>query len=426
MRLPRRHLRLFAPAGSLVLALGLVPVAATGSTATPPTWPVPSGAGVASGEEFQTSDREPGPVVAPRPASGAESRTGATARREPVDTGHASWPLAKGVGYRRWLRTDERGPQQVHVVTLDTDRARLRLDQVHAPTVQGRDTVGRMAKRQGAVVAVNGDFFDIADTGAALGVGATRRDPTRQARATGWNSAFHLSKGRYRVGTLGMKARIVNRPNFVFSGVNMAEIEKNGLALYTPEWGTTSGRRVLPAGARKKREVLVRRGRVVANRRRLSHGTPVRGQLLVGTGTSADLLKKLRVGKRVKVRAHLSGRPRVAIGGDRPLLTAGTRVVVDDRVLHPRTAVGVDATNRYVYLVVVDGRSTASRGATMVELADLMTELGATDALNLDGGGSSTMVTPNRKGRLSVRNTPSDGVQRPVPNGLGLFRPKRR
>ena len=69
-------------------------------------------------------------------------------------------------------------------------------------------------------------------------------------------------------------------------------------------------------------------------------------------------------------------------------------------------------------LLVIDGRQSFSRGYTMVELANLMLELGAEDALNLDGGGSSTMVGLRPDGLLSVLNSPSDGQQRLVPDGL--------
>ena len=54
----------------------------------------------------------------------------------------------------------------------------------------------------------------------------------------------------------------------------------------------------------------------------------------------------------------------------------------------------------------------------MVELANLMTSLGAEDALNLDGGGSSTLIAPDPTGVIGVRNSPSDGFERHVANGL--------
>ena len=64
------------------------------------------------------------------------------------------------------------------------------------------------------------------------------------------------------------------------------------------------------------------------------------------------------------------------------------------------------------------GHQDFSRGMTMVELANLMTSLGAEDALNLDGGGSSTMLAPDLNGYVGVRNSPSDGFERHVANGL--------
>ncbi len=92
--------------------------------------------------------------------------------------------------------------------------------------------------------------------------------------------------------------------------------------------------------------------------------------------------------------------------------------VVDDREMHPRTAIGIDRETRQLLFLVVDGRQSFSRGYTMVELANRMIDLGADEALNLDGGGSSTMVAKKESGRVSVVNYPSDGQQRYVPNGL--------
>jgi len=85
---------------------------------------------------------------------------------------------------------------------------------------------------------------------------------------------------------------------------------------------------------------------------------------------------------------------------------------------HPRTAVGFDATGRTAILVVVDGRwSGVSRGMTRLELAALMVDLGAVRALNLDGGGSSTLYVAGLGG---VVNHPSDGSERVVSNHLGF------
>lgn len=85
---------------------------------------------------------------------------------------------------------------------------------------------------------------------------------------------------------------------------------------------------------------------------------------------------------------------------------------------HPRTAIGVNAEATRLWLVVVDGRQAYSAGMTLPELREFLDLLGAEQALNLDGGGSSTMAVGDR-----VVNHPSDAAgERAVVNGLGVVR----
>ena len=138
-------------------------------------------------------------------------------------------------------------------------------------------------------------------------------------------------------------------------------------------------------------------------------------------GPAASKLKQLKPGKKITLSTRIEGgQPTVAISGDRPLLVNGVRTVVNNSIAHPRTAVGIDADGRRLLILVVDGRSASSRGYTMVELADMMTALGAENALNLDGGGSSAMYTRAGTGAMAVVNEPSDGGERTVPNGFGV------
>ncbi len=96
------------------------------------------------------------------------------------------------------------------------------------------------------------------------------------------------------------------------------------------------------------------------------------------------------------------------------------RTVINNSIAHPRTAVGIDADGRKLLILVVDGRSSVSRGYTMVELADMMVALGAENAINLDGGGSSAMYTRAGTGAMGIVNEPSDGGERLVANGFGV------
>ncbi len=90
---------------------------------------------------------------------------------------------------------------------------------------------------------------------------------------------------------------------------------------------------------------------------------------------------------------------------------------------HPRTAVGIKADGSVV-LLVVDGRqSSISNGAALADLADILGSLGCIEALNLDGGGSSTFVLADGEGKFKVTNSPSDGSLRDVADGLMVILP---
>ena len=109
------------------------------------------------------------------------------------------------------------------------------------------------------------------------------------------------------------------------------------------------------------------------------------------------------------------------VSGRRRLVDEGVPMESDGSELcdarHPRTSAGMSQDGRTLYLAVVDGRTTVSVGMTCPELGTLMAGLGAWSAINLDGGGSTTMWV----GGEGVVNSPSDGAQRVVGNHLGIF-----
>jgi uncharacterized protein (TIGR03382 family) len=111
---------------------------------------------------------------------------------------------------------------------------------------------------------------------------------------------------------------------------------------------------------------------------------------------------------------------RQVVSGHPTLLRDGTPVGNDGDSLctarHPRTALGFSANQEKLFLVVIDGRATNRIGMTCNEMIGLFQELGATDAVNLDGGGSSTMWVAGP----GVVNHPSDGNQRVVANHLAI------
>lgn len=132
-----------------------------------------------------------------------------------------------------------------------------------------------------------------------------------------------------------------------------------------------------------------------------------------GTDEATQLLT-LAEGSPIRLHWTL-GWPNVfdAVGGVPMLLRDGSPTPVCSRCARqPRTAVGVTASGK-ILLVVVDGRSRRSRGATLGELRAILRDLGAVTALNLDGGGSSEMVVDG-----DVVNHPSDGRERHITNAI--------
>jgi hypothetical protein len=115
-----------------------------------------------------------------------------------------------------------------------------------------------------------------------------------------------------------------------------------------------------------------------------------------------------------------------ALAGNHILVEQGVRVAREDNLsLHPRTAVAIGQGGKILWFIIVDGRQKGySEGVSLVELANIILELGAEAALNLDGGGSSTLVVADGK-KARLLNAPFHTSiymrQRPVANHLGVF-----
>lgn len=339
-----------------------------------------------------------------------------------------TWRVSRGITARKWDRTDSDGdPMRVSLLTINLAGSRNYFDYIGPRVIGNTRTTSSYASRKGAIAAVNADFFDISDTGAPLGTGIERKRGVLHGTRDGWvpelgyQPAFWVRKGEARIGKLVTRMRMAQHPRWRLDAVNAPLVPREDIGVYTRRWGTTSG--VSVTDGHQGREVVVEGGRVVRNRRGLSANMEIRQAVLVGRGARAEQLRTLKVGERVDLRTRVGPvRPNVAISGDRPILEDGRRVVVNDSIQAPRTAVGIDRDARVAHLVVVDGRQASSCGATMVELARLMRALGDDDALNLDGGGSSTMYTKRAGGQMGVVNSPSDGSEREVANVLGVFR----
>jgi hypothetical protein len=355
-------------------------------------------------------------------------------------------PVAPGVTHREFTTTGTAGQVMGDVVEVDLGRPEVRTDLITPGAVAARASVATMADRTAAVAGINGDFFDIGRTNVPAGPAVAGGRPLKAAVPQGRRMGpgvpgaeidYVFSVGADHVGRID-RLRLVGevvgpRETFPVVALNQYAVPVGGIAVFTPEWGVVDRAGTL-CGSNEDRnapcatdqaEVLVHQGAVVLA------GPPVGGQIpngdvvLTGREQGAVAVRSLQIGDRVDIRYSLvpaSGfQPQFAIGGTPILVDTHPVAGLDDRYRAPRSAAGVSSDGRRMYLLTLDGRQSDSVGATLSELATLLREMGVDDAVNLDGGGSSTLVY-REPGPDHVRivNDPS-ASPRLVPNGIGVY-----
>ncbi|MBK1786433.1 phosphodiester glycosidase family protein [Prauserella cavernicola] len=344
---------------------------------------------------------------------------------EALVTDSSTAAVAPGLTLTEFDRFDPQGWIRGDTLTVDLD-AGLRPTYLSPGTVSERTPLSEQLSRAGAVAGVNGDFFDINATGAPLGVGIDDGE-LHTAPAAGHNLTAAITKdGTARLAEVFLSASLTLPGGTVVPATNFngAVLPRDGIGVYTPLWGKAS-RATAVEGAQRVVELELRDGVVTQVRDTPADG-PIPGgsTVVLARDGGADALASLEPGDAVGTEfapRSDAGDLAVAVGGNNVLVRDGVVQDVDAATAHPRTAVGFSADGARMWLVTIDGRQTDSRGMTELELARHLKSLGADDALNLDGGGSSTLLAREQGEQdVSVHNSPSDGGQRLVPNGIGF------
>lgn len=325
-------------------------------------------------------------------------------------------------------------PLNIHVLLVDTRQPGVELRVCLAgDTATGVETVRSMAVRKGAVAAVNGDYW----THGGIPLGLTILDG-EIVIAPKFRTAFGVRRdgtavvGRWSGGwTWQAEIEAADGARHAVTMMN-SDCNPGWLCLYTSRYGMSSmGRAVAPVT-----EVVCNLEHRVLEVRRDLPGVPIPSGGFVLTGRDAAgawLAEHCRAGDLL--RLDLRSSPpwqelREAIGAGPRILRDG--VFVQDPIApmpegeeftldwkrahylrrHPRTGLGVTRDGRGVVLVTVDGRQPAfSVGVFQEQLARILLEFGAWDGMDLDSGGSTTMVI-----RGEVVNRPSDNA---APDGSG-------
>ena len=284
-----------------------------------------------------------------------------------------------------------------------------------------RQRTSDLVRRTGAAAAINGGFFS--STGDPLGClmieGEILSEPDPQRTCAGFGDDGTVLFDRIRMDAAVISGTMSAR----IDGVNRLR-RADELIVYTPRFDLFT--RTNQFGT----EAIIAGG-VVTEVRDLRGNNPIPrdGVVVSGHGRARQwILQNLQPGMPVTIATAIvsgSGDPRWAqvrsmIGGGPRLLAAGqfvggenfSRAFGDRR--HPRSAIGLLPDGRVV-LVTVDGRQPyQSIGMTLMEFAMELRRIGAVDAMNLDGGGSTTLVVGGQ-----VVNLPADEMgERPVGDAL--------
>lgn len=339
-----------------------------------------------------------------------------------LETDRDTRPVAPGVTLSSFDRIDAAGWLRADALSVDLDRG-ARIGYLNSGEVSKAEPLSGPAGRAGAVAAVNGDFFDINNSGAAEGIGVQDGRLVQSPVRGHHNAAAITMEGIGAVLQVFFEGTATSGVTTIPLTQLNNLIQPGGVGAFTPSWGSYPRTRAVN-GASRVTEVSIVDG-VVQSVSAAAGTGPIGGTVLLGREEGADALAALKIGDRVDIAYRPSPQGlNTAIGGNYVLVKDGVPQTIADSSLAPRTAVGFSATGRKVFFLTVDGRQADSRGVTLTELGVMMAELGAVNALNLDGGGSSTLLArePGRA-TVQVENQPSDGSERPVPNGLGIFAP---
>ncbi len=341
--------------------------------------------------------------------------------------------IMPGITYR--AEVDPTGPRLIHVIrfspgapgiSMRPEVAGLRIFSV--PNDKGREELSSIIKRTGAIGGINADFFPFtADPlGAMVRAGELMSQPDARRAVFGWG------RGGSAVGKLAWVGGVTLPSNerASLTGIN-EECQENGLVLFTDSSAFATAKTPcvyvqLSLKENRWAPTCTRTGTVVMSYEdrdqiEVQPGTAI----LAGRGANAVMLKKLTTGQAITIDMQTSGfdwRLYDQVVGGGPFLLRGGVVAIDAeeegfregfyKNRHPRTAIGRAATGE-VIMAAVDGRQDMSVGCTLQEMASIMTRLGCVDAINLDGGGSTTInlfgVTLNR---------PSDGQERKIANAI--------
>ncbi|KOY14687.1 stalk domain-containing protein [Paenibacillus xylanivorans] len=366
--------------------------------------------------------------------------------------------LTSGAKLMKYSYTTTRSGSKVNVladvIQVDLQNPYVKLDVMTGKggNLNSKQSTGGMAKENGAVAAVNGDYFNV--SGELAPIGGQVSDGVLVSTPSELSGMYALTvtkDGKPMIDEYSFDGTVkaddgstfalrgINKEDYTVESSSVKYSHANSMYIYTPAW-TSTKRPNDPSTT--PTEVLVQNGVItqISDKKALNMTVPADGYILRAHGTAATwIMTHLAVGQTLnadyKLKAKTTGETvdpsnlQMMIGGHTILVNGGkaatfSRDIVASGIggIRARTAVGYSQDGRYVYIIAAEKNSNSS-GLSLTELQSFMTSIGVWKGMNLDGGGSTTMVTrPLGEETAGLTfNTEYGTEQRQVVNTLGVF-----
>ena len=335
--------------------------------------------------------------------------------------------LSDGIQHISITRQTSEGPVEIDVLKIDMDNRYTDLKPIYSEEISKRDKLTSIANEWSATGAVNGDFFKMSNPSFTFGTLMDGDDIISSPNSNLYNFPTIVKDGNdFDISIIEPSMTVVvDDEKLPVAAVNKIGAFDGEIIVLNSAWGEES---IGSIGTKRLVEIVVYRNKVKSiNIGEDPVDIPSSGYVIVFNANNTEILDKFKIRDKVSLDVDFGfdiDDIDWASGGVNYLLKEGQEGDYNNGVLgrHPRTAIGFTEDGKTAYLITVDGRSEDSIGMLQSELIELMLDLGCWNGVNLDGGGSSEMVVDYYgKGDYEIINNPSDGFERLIVSGLGVF-----
>ena len=339
--------------------------------------------------------------------------------------------LSSGVVHEHIKQFHAAGWWNINVLRVDLEDEYTTVDTIfNEKGIAGTETITNMIKDTDAVGAINADFFSMGSPSFPLGAAISDGKIVSSPKYNDGSNlpVFSIDKNKnpfMSYWNWNMDVVAPNGNKLPVITINKDSGSHNHAVVFNDNWGglTHNG------ATADVVDLVVRDNKVVDIRVGIGGIYVPKGATVInGRGPAKTfLLNNFKLGDTLTLKSggnvdfdNIS----TAVGGGSWLLKDGVKTGADINIRgnQPRTAIGLTADKKQLIMMTIDGRHSTFSGVTQPVLAGIMKHLGASDAINLDGGGSTTMATKERdEEQAKVVNILTDNYQRKVSNGLGVF-----